>query len=66
MTMAGHDDSKPSVGFVEEATTQKQYFAEEIIALPPLLVGSTDDELKKLGRRATWKLDVIIMPAMTV
>lgn len=66
MRMAGHDDSKPSVAFVEEATTQKHYIAEEILALPPLLEGSSDDELKKLGRRATWKLDVIIMPAMTM
>ena len=64
--MARHDDSKPSVGLVEEAPTQKHYIGEEIIALPPLLEGSSDDELKKLGRRATLKLDVIIMPAMTM
>lgn len=66
MPMARHDDSKPSIGFIEEAETQKHYIAEDTTALPPLLEGSSDDELKKLGRRATWKLDVIIMPAMTM
>jgi hypothetical protein len=66
MPMARNDDSKPSIGFIEEAETQKDYIAEDITALPPLLEGSSDDELKKLGRRATWKLDVIIMPAMTM
>jgi hypothetical protein len=64
--MARHDDSKPAVDFLEEATTQKQYIADEISALPPLLEGSSDAELKSLGRRATWKLDVVIMPAMTM
>jgi hypothetical protein len=66
MIMARPDDSKPSVGFVEEAATQKNFIAEGIIALPPLLEGSSDAEIRKVGRRATWKLDVIIMPAMTM
>jgi hypothetical protein len=64
--MVRHDDRKPSVDCVEEATTQKQHIAEDAIVLPTLLEGSSDAELKNIGRRATWKLDFIIMPAMTM
>lgn len=64
--MAARDHGKPSTDFVEEAATQKYDLSEDIIPMPPSLVSLNDAELKKLGRRATWKLDVIIMPAMTM
>ena len=64
--MAQHDDGKPSIDCVEEVTTSKQYAAEDMIALPTLLEGSSDAELKRIGQRATRKLDFIIMPAMTM
>ena len=64
--MTQHDHRKPSIDCVEEVTTSKHYVAEDMIALPTLLEGSSDAELKKIGQRATWKLDFIIMPAMTM
>jgi hypothetical protein len=64
--MAQHVDSKPSIDYLEEAAAAKYNTAGDVIALPPLLEGFSDAELKKLGRRATWKLDLIIMPAMTM
>jgi len=60
------DNSKLSIDHVEEAPTQKHQMVEEIIALPQSLESLSDVELKRLGRRATWKLDLIIMPAMTM
>lgn len=38
---------------------------EEHIPLPEAIAGCSYAELKKLGRKATIKLDLIIMPAMT-
>lgn len=64
--MAARDRNKPSADFVEEATAQKYDLSDDNIPMPPSLAGLNDAELKKLGRRATWKLDVIIMPAMTM
>lgn len=64
--MAARDHDKPSTDFVEEATSQKYDLSMDDIPMPPSLAGLSDAELKKLGRRATWKLDVIIMPAMTM
>ena len=39
---------------------------EEEPPLPGAISGFTNDELHKLGRKATFKLDLIIMPAMTI
>lgn len=33
---------------------------------PPCLQGLTQDEMRKLGVRTTLKLDLIVMPAMTI
>jgi len=64
--MAQNAESKPSIDYVEEAIARKYNTAEDVISLPPLLEGFSDVELEKLGRRATWKLDLIVMPAMTM
>jgi len=34
--------------------------------LPPSLQGKTSEELAKIQRRATFKLDLVIMPAITI
>ncbi|GAB7358660.1 hypothetical protein MBLNU230_g3889t1 [Neophaeotheca triangularis] len=33
---------------------------------PPSLAGMTDQEIKALGRKATWKMDCVVMPTMTI
>lgn len=64
--MTGPDDPKRSIDLVEDARDEKHVANDETIPLPMLLDGMSEDELKKIGRRATWKLDLIIMPAMTM
>lgn len=39
---------------------------DEDSPLPPCLQGLTDDEMRKLGVRTTLKLDLTVMPAMTI
>jgi hypothetical protein len=39
---------------------------EEQAPLPEAIAGYSDAELRRLGRKATIKLDLIIMPAMTI
>lgn len=38
----------------------------EVQSLPEILHGRSQDDLVRLGRKATFKLDLIIMPAMTI
>ena len=64
--MTAPDDRKRSIDLVEDAKDEKHVANDETIPLPMLLDGFSEDELKKIGRRATWKLDLIIMPAMTM
>jgi hypothetical protein len=51
-----------------KATTsyeEKGYAADSHeIPLPVILASKTEDELKAIKKRATWKLDLYIMPAM--
>lgn len=47
-----------------EGLDKGQY--EEQVPLPEPIAGYTDVELHRLGRKATIKLDLIIMPAMTI
>jgi hypothetical protein len=64
--MERREETKDAIDYVEDSASRKQAFADDEMPLPSLLEGLNVDELKKIGRRATWKLDVIIMPAMTM
>jgi hypothetical protein len=64
--MEKHDETKDVIDYVEDSESRKQTFVDGEMPLPLLLEGLGADELKKIGRRATWKLDLIIMPAMTM
>ena len=64
--MERREETKDAIDYVEDSTSRKQAFVDDEMPLPSLLQGLSVDELKKVGRRATWKLDVIIMPAMTM
>jgi hypothetical protein len=64
--MERREETKDAIDYVEDLASRKQAFADDEMPLPSLLEGLNVDELKKIGRRATWKLDVIIMPAMTM
>ena len=64
--MERREETKDAIDYVEDSASRKQAFADDGMPLPSLLEGLNVDELKKIGRRATWKLDVIIMPAMTM
>lgn len=48
-----------------ELENAKQHQEEET-PRPPCLQGLSGDELKKLGVKTTLKLDLIVMPAMTI
>lgn len=64
--MQPNEDAKDAIDHVEDSASQKQDFVDDEMPLPLLLEGLGPDELKKIGNRATWKLDLIIMPAMTM
>jgi hypothetical protein len=64
--MEKRDETKDAIDYVEDSESRKQAFFHDEMPLPLLLEGMGADELKKIGRRATWKLDLIIMPAMTM
>lgn len=64
--MQDQEHSKRSIDQVEDARSEKHALNEKTVPVPVLLDGFSEDELKKIGRRATWKLDLIIMPAMTM
>ena len=64
--MEKRDGTKDAIDYVEDSESRKQAFVHDEMPLPLLLEGMGADELKKIGRRATWKLDLIIMPAMTM
>ena len=64
--MERREETKDAIDYVDDSASRKQAFADDEMPLPSLLEGLNVDELKKIGRRATWKLDVIIMPAMTM
>lgn len=59
-------DTKDAIDYVEDSASRKQAFVDDEMPLPLLLEGLGPDELNKIGKRATWKLDLIIMPAMTM
>jgi hypothetical protein len=64
--MERREETKDAIDYVEDSASRKQAFGDDEMPLPLLLEGLGADELKKIGRRATWKLDLIIMPAMTM
>jgi hypothetical protein len=64
--MEKRDETKDAIDYVENSESRKHAFVDDQMPLPLLLEGLGADELKKIGRRATWKLDLIIMPAMTM
>jgi hypothetical protein len=64
--MQRHEETKDAIDYVEDSASRKQGFVDDEMPLPLLLEGMGVDELRKIGRRATWKLDLIIMPAMTM
>jgi hypothetical protein len=64
--MERREERKDAIDHVEVSTPRKKAFGDDEMPLPLLLEGLTADELKKIERRATWKLDLIIMPAMTM
>jgi hypothetical protein len=64
--MEKRDETKDAIDYVEDSESRKQAFFHDEMPLPLLLEDMGADELKKIGRRATWKLDLIIMPAMTM
>jgi hypothetical protein len=33
---------------------------------PPCLLGMSESEISKFGRRTTFKMDMIVMPALTI
>lgn len=33
---------------------------------PASLAALSEDEYEKMGKRATWKMDIVIMPIMTI
>lgn len=39
---------------------------EHELPYPEQLAGLSEEEIKKLGKKATLKLDLLIMPAMTI
>ncbi|KXT06944.1 hypothetical protein AC578_7103 [Pseudocercospora eumusae] len=39
---------------------------DEAATYPPCLHGLSDEEIKRLGRKTTFKLDMFVMPAMTI
>lgn len=51
--------------YVEDPDLNKGHYEEEA-PLPESIAGYTEDALHKLGRKATFKLDLITMPAMTI
>jgi len=60
------EDTKDAVDYVEDSASRKEVSVDDEMPLPFLLEGLSADELSKIGKRATWKLDLIIMPAMTM
>lgn len=66
VAMQPNADTKDAIDYVEDSASRKQAFVDDEMPLPLLLEGLSPDELNKIGKRATWKLDLIIMPAMTM
>lgn len=54
-------DIKSSASQIEGFDEPKQ----DVEILPEVLQGRSQDDLARLGRKTTLKLDLIIMPAMT-
>lgn len=63
--MAGKKDTK-------EIETYQLDYADPLVDrhdltnVPPILRSMSDVEIKKLGSKTTMKLDLVIMPALTV
>jgi hypothetical protein len=64
--MEKRDETKDAIDYVKDSESRKHGFVDDQMPLPLLLEGLGADDLKKIGQRATWKLDLIIMPAMTM
>lgn len=67
--MASHQqgDRKGSIDHVEDARSEVHNDdPDDIAPLPVSLERLSPEDLKRLGRKVTWKLDLIIMPAMTM
>lgn len=60
-------DTKSVTDRVGEYKLDKPSLGQDQAALfPPCLLGLSDEELKKLGRKTTFKPDIFVMPAMTI
>lgn len=57
------EDNKEIVQHVEDF--EKPVGADDTMGLPPSLSTLSEDEIRKLGRKTTLKLDLIVMPALT-
>lgn len=57
-------DTKDAMQHVEDF--EKPIGGDDGIGLPPSLMSLSQDEIRKLGRKTTMKLDMIIMPAMVI
>lgn len=62
-----HTPKRPSVVSQNENIDQEKHRDQTgHLVTPPNLAALTEDEYNKLGKRATWKMDIIIMPIMTI
>ena len=50
----------------ESVDQEKHRDASGQLVRPPSLAILTDDEYNQLGKKATWKMDLIIMPVITI
>ena len=58
------DKERTSGDMVEKIKSEEQ--VHTVTRMPPNLASLNDDELKRLGRQATIKMDIVIMPIMVI
>lgn len=60
-------DTKPSADQIEDYELRKPIDQQDdIVQYPECLRGMSADEVHKLGKRTTLKMDLIVMPAMVI
>lgn len=70
-------DEKPSImnearrpshasSHIEGVGAEKVRIEHSHMVLPEVLVGLSDEELQRIGRKATFKLDCFILPSITI
>lgn len=66
-TLRNMADVKSITDRIEDLELDDQKMKREDVApYPACLDGMSDEEIKKFGRRTTLKMDVIVMPALTI